>query len=522
MAERPAVKKQKVEAAAPAAANVIIQFRSPEGEATGPELDVPHDVTPQQLEALLNGLLQARAGCARLSACNSAAVNEEKLPYSFYIEELELAGELGTHLAKQKVSVEAVLRVVYQPQAVFRVRPVARCSATIPGHTEAILSVNFSPDGKRLCSGSGDATVRFWDLNTQLPAHTCKGHGAWVLAVAWSPDAALVASGDHAGAVWLWDPKTGARLGAGLDSSPDWSRSGFTGKPAGQCRGHRKFVTSLAWEPAHVELPVRRFCSGSKDATIRVWEASTRRCLFTMSNHTAAVKWGGDGLIYSAARDCSINVWDASDGKLVRSLRGHGHWVNTMSLSTDYALRTGAFDHTGAAPADPAEAKAKALQRYEAARGGRPERLATGSDDFTLFLWEPSASKQPLARMTGHMQLINQARARDRVTFSPDGRWIASASFDKSVKLWDGVKGAFVATLRGHVGPVYQVAWSADSRLFVSGSKDSTLKIWEVRTRKMLVELPGHADEVFSADWAPDGGSVASGGKDRALKLWRR
>ena len=47
-------------------------------------------------------------------------------------------------------------------------------------------------------------------------------------------------------------------------------------------------------------------------------------------------------------------------------------------------------------------------RRYEAARGGRPERLASGSDDFTMFLWEPASSQKPLARMTGHLQLINQ------------------------------------------------------------------------------------------------------------------
>ncbi|KAL4439724.1 hypothetical protein ABPG75_002725 [Micractinium tetrahymenae] len=481
MAERPA-KQQKLDAST-TPANVIIQFQSPEGEATGPQLDVPHDVTPEQLETLLNGLLQA----------------EERLPYSFFVEEQELAAELGAHLLKHKVSVESVLHVMYQPQAVFKVRAVTRCTASMPGHAEAVLSVNFSPDGRRLASGSGDTTVRLWDLNTQTPKHTCKGHTSWVLVVAWSPDAAIVASGDHSGGIWLWDPSTG--------------------KPLGQCKGHRKFIASISWEPAHVELPSRRFCSGSKDATIKVWEASTRRCLFTMSNHTQAitqVKWGGDGLIYSAARDCSINVWAAADGRMVRSLKGHGHWVNTMSLSTDYALRTGAFDHTGNAPADTEAAKAAAKQRYDAARGGRPERLVTGSDDFTLFLWEPSTQKQPLARMTGHMQLINQ------VTFSPDGRWIISASFDKSAKLWDGMKGAFVATFRGHVGPVYQVAWSADSRLFVSGSKDSTLKVWDLRSKKLLMDLPGHADEVFSVDWSPDGESVASGGKDKVLKLWRR
>lgn len=94
----------------------------------------------------------------------------------------------------------------------------------------------------------------------------------------------------------------------------------------------------------------------------------------------------------------------------------------------------------------------------------------SGSDDFTLFLWEPEKSSKPLARMTGHQQLVND------VKFSPDTRIIASASFDKSIKLWDGSTGGFITTLRGHVQAVYMVSWSADSRLLVSGSADSTLK----------------------------------------------
>lgn len=174
-------------------------------------------------------------------------------------------------------------------------------------------------------------------------------------------------------------------------------------------QGHRKYISSLAWEPAHAALPSRRFASGSRDGTIRVWDAQNHRQLFSMSSHTAAVtavKWGGEGLLYSAARDCTINVWSAEDGRMVRSLKGHGHWVNTMSLCTEYALRTGAFDHTGKAPSDLEAAKSAARERYSAAKGSGNERLVTGSDDFTLCLWEPSVSKHPVARMTGHQQFF--------------------------------------------------------------------------------------------------------------------
>ncbi|MCO5581229.1 hypothetical protein L7F22_035107 [Adiantum nelumboides] len=142
---------------------------------------------------------------------------EEKVPYAFYVNDKELVGQLGVYLLENKVSVEQVLRIVYQPQAVFRIRPVTRCSATIAGHTEAVLSVSFSPDGQQLASGSGDATVRFWDLNTQTPLHTCKGHTNWVLCIAWSPDGKHLVSGDKDGHIILWDPKDGKANGSTLN-----------------------------------------------------------------------------------------------------------------------------------------------------------------------------------------------------------------------------------------------------------------------------------------------------------------
>ncbi|KAI8922298.1 WD40-repeat-containing domain protein [Powellomyces hirtus] len=468
----------------PSGTTVVAQFKSPEGDVCGPPLNLPADATPEQLALLLNNLLQ----------------NEDPLPYSFLVDDTEIKTDLHLDIIHGLGrSTEDQITILYRPQAVFRVRAVTRCSSSLTGHTEAILSVCFSPDGSQLATGSGDTTVRIWDLTTETPQFTLSGHKNWVQIVAWSPDCSILASGSMDNTVRLWDPKTGKPLGDAL-------------------RAHSQVITSIAWEPMHLNENCNRFASASRDGTIRIWDATLRKVILTLAGHTApvmSVKWGGEGLIYSGSRDKTIKVWNPNEGKLVRTLEGHAHWVNHLTLSTDFILRTGPHDHTGKSFATKSEAFAAAVARYNAATadGTRKERLASCSDDFTIFLWEPSTGKKSLTRMTGHQQPVTH------LSFSPDGATLASASFDKSVKLWDGLTGTFLTTLRGHVGAVFQVCWSSDSRQVLSGSRDSTLKTWDVKNRKLRHELPGHADEVYSVDWSPAGDRVASGGKDRILKM---
>ncbi|GAB9466080.1 hypothetical protein Gpo141_00003465 [Globisporangium polare] len=468
--------------------SIIAQFQSEDGTSVGPQLDIPLGSNVNQMEVLVNELLQN---------------GKNKVPYSLFVGETEITKSLQATVEELKLSTETALTITFQPLAVFRVRPVTRCSDTLQGHSEAILHVSFSPDGKKLASGGGDATVRFWDTNTSMPKHTGRGHKHHVLCTAWAPDGERFASADRNGEIRIWDPNTGKQIGNPL-------------------KGHKQWVNSLTWEPMHRNATCEQFASASKDGSIKVWNARTGRQVASLSGHTDSVeciKWGGEGLLYSASRDRTIKVWQMEGdhvGKLVRTLVGHGHRINTLALNVDYVCRSGPFDHTGKTFASREEMQQAALERYQQVRKNQPERLVSGSDDFTLFFWEPAENKKPIERLTGHVQPVNH------LCFSPDGRYFASASFDKKVKIWNGQTGKFVATLNGHVGAVYQVCWSSDSRLIVSASKDSTVKVWELADPKNAkMTLSGHEDEVYALDWSPNGDKVASGSKDRKIKIWR-
>lgn len=243
-----------------------------------------------------------------------------------------------------------------------------------------------------------------------------------------------------------------------------------------------------------------------------------------LSGHSMSVtciKWSANGLIYSSSQDRSVKVWRGSDGTLCRSLDGHAHWVNILALNCEYVVRTGPFEPAELSKSQIVDTTNKkelarlAQERYDKVRNGNEEDIiVSGSDDFTMYMWKPESSKSPIARLTGHQQLIND------VKFSPDMRYIASASFDKSIRIWNGKDGKFITTLRGHVQRVYQLAWSADSRLLASSSADSTCKVWSLSARKLKSDLPGHADEVYVVDWSPNGRHLVSGGKDKILKIW--
>lgn len=465
--------------------STIIQLLRDSGDALCDPMEVPAGVSAEELQALVSQLTNADEDMAQR--------------YSFFVDTEEIRVSLETTLRQLALSPEETVQISCRPLALFSVAAVSRCAADLPGHEDAVLCVQFSPDSRFLASASGDKTIRIWNASTTTCMHVLKGHTNWVLKLAYSPDGTRLASACYNAELRIWDP-VGNRA--------------MLAKPM---KGHTKWVTAIAWEPLVSERDSRnagptraseRLVSASKDGSVRVWDTATGSPLRVLFKGTAAitdVKWTRSGFIAFSSEDCKVYVYAASDWKCVRVLQSHGHWVNSIALSSEWSTRFACYSHILG-------------EEYRSMSQNLTEMLATCSDDHTMCLYNLqtiASDGKEVARMTGHVKPINH------VCFSPNGLYLASASFDRTVRIWNGRTGKFIAKFRNHVSDVYQVCFSSDSKFLVSCSKDTTCKVYSMSRKEMIRDLPGHADEVYTVDWSLDGTMAASGSKDRLVKIWK-
>ncbi|KAK3934862.1 hypothetical protein QBC46DRAFT_425470 [Diplogelasinospora grovesii] len=140
-------------------------------------------------------------------------------------------------------------------------------------------------------------------------------------------------------------------------------------------------------------------------------------------------------------------------------------------------------------------------------------RLASASEDKTVKIWDP-ATGQCVSTLEGHSSSVRS------VVWSRDMARLASASDDKTVKIWDPATGECVSTLKGHRDAVRSVAWSRDAIRLASASGDKTVKIWDPATGQCVSTLEGHEVLVNSVAWSHDAARLASASYDYRVKIW--
>ncbi len=298
---------------------------------------------------------------------------------------------------------------------------------TLTGHTDRVISVAFSPDGKRLASAGWDQAAKVWDAASGQEMLTLKGHTKPVTSVAFSPDGKRLASASHDRTVMVWDT--------------------MSGQETLTLQGHTNMVTSVAFS-----ADGKRLASSSNDGTVKVWDATSGQETLTLKGHTdrvTSLAFSADGKrLASAGRDNTVKVWDAMTGQETLTLKGHTDWVKSVAFRAD------------------------------------GKRLASASDDWTLKVWDATSGQETLT-LKGHTRRVFG------VAFSPDGKRLASASEDQTVKVWDATSGQETLTLKGHTGQVESVAFSPDGKRLASASFDKTVKVWGAGIETATEKGPG-------------------------------
>lgn len=178
------------------------------------------------------------------------------------------------------------------------------------------------------------------------------------------------------------------------------------------------------------------------------------------------------------------------------------------------------------------------MQMLEMEPGKRPssvtkvkqelQRIAAGRSTVVIPAYNvPSNVRPPASAIAPHAPLGTVLCTYSGHTahvlglsWSTDGKWIASAGSDKTVQIWDTSSGKNVQTYRRHTFVVQAVAWSPDERYIASAGDDRTVQVWNANTGELVLAYQGHSGYVTMLAWSPDSSSIASASSDRTIQIW--
>ncbi|EIN07139.1 dynein regulator [Punctularia strigosozonata HHB-11173 SS5] len=252
---------------------------------------------------------------------------------------------------------------------------------TFPGHEHAVSSVRFMPGDQYIISASRDRTIRVFEVASTHLVRTITGHGEWVRCVRPSDDGQLLVSGSNDHTVRIWNA--------------------LNGEAKMELLGHDHVVEVVAFAPIAAYGAIRELAgipkttqnkpgafvaSGSRDRTIRLWDAQTGQLLRTLHGHDNWIR----GLVFhpsgkfllSASDDKTIRIWELNTGRCLKTVEAHGHFVQCL-----------AWGRKTVAGASPATAGPSHGHGAPVAKAEEPEKLlnvvATGSVDQTIKIWMP-------------------------------------------------------------------------------------------------------------------------------------
>jgi WD40 repeat protein/serine/threonine protein kinase/two-component SAPR family response regulator len=394
--------------------------------------------------------------------------------------------------------------------ALHRSIPQIHLLQTLTGHNQSVETLAISPDGARFASVSADGLVIVWEATTGKELLRFSAGRQIIFGMVFSPDGKQLITASEDQSARIWNITTGEQI--------------FQ-------IGHGAPLSDVAISPDGLRL-----ITAGSDAATRIWDAKNGRQILALRGHAISERLGSlhpggvvsvaftpDGhRIVTGGADGTVRLWDAGDGQILHVLSEHTNEV-FIDLSGD------------------------------------GNRLLTAGFDGLVKIWDISLMKDPPEQL---LAINNEQPARD-AAFSPDGRLVAVAGQDSTVKVWNGTSGQSLMTLVGHTGLVDDLSFTPDGRKLVTASEDKTLKVWELdpgrewltiiegypidvaysrdgrqlatshpdgtltiresTSGQVLRTLPGHPEFEFGAiylAYSPDGNVLASASWDRTVKLW--